>query len=94
MGRFEITYIDSSQFKIKIWINSWHISEYTFGDDGQKLLERRETKRFGGPRKRITTERQRWRSFKSEVAELSYEEQRELPAKFLRLFLWKYEKNL
>ena len=90
MRRFTISYLNQVSFKVKIWITSHHVTEYTFDDNGQNLIHRRESFRWGGPVKKITTEKQFWKAFKSEIKKLSIDEQLELPAKILRLYLWKY----
>ena len=91
--RFEIKYLDQTSFKFKIWISGHHVTEYTFEDDGQTLISRRETHRYGKPkykRGEIKTEAEMWKAFKSEVDDMPVEDQINLPAKFLKLYLWQY----
>jgi len=91
--RFEIEYLDKITFTFKIWLSSHHVTEYTFEDDGQILISRRETHRYGKPkykRGEIKTEAEMWKAFKSEVDDMPLEDQINIPAKFLKLYFWKY----
>ena len=90
-NRFEIEYLDSATFVFTIWLSSHHTAKYTFKDDGQRLIDRKESHRFGQIiHKDVRIEEDRWRLFKSDFDELPIRDQLEAPAKIQRLFLWNY----
>ena len=91
--RFEVKYLSETVFEFKIWISNHHVTEYLFEEDGQILVSRRETHRYGRSkykRGELKTEIEMWAAFKKELDEMPVDEVITLPAKFLRLYLWKY----
>ena len=91
--RFEIKYLSETSFKFKIWISGHHVTEYLFEEEGQTLVSRRESHRYGRPkykRGELKTEPEMWSAFKKELDDMPARDIITLPAKFLRLYLWKY----
>jgi len=91
--RFEINYLDKTSFEFKIWISSHHVTKYLFFEEGQKLINREESHRYGRPKYKkgeLKKETEMWAAFKKELDNMPLEDITSLPAKFLRLYLWKY----
>ena len=92
-SHFEIKYISENSFTFKIWISGNHITEYLFEDNGQRLISRRETHRYGKAkykRGELKTEKEMWAAFKQELDDMPIRDVINIPHKYLKLYLWKY----
>ena len=84
--RFEIKYLTETSFEFKIWISSHHVTEYLFEEDGQVLVSRRESHRYGRPkykRGELKTETEMWAAFKNELDEMPVGDVITLPETFV-----------
>ena len=71
--RFEIKYLSETSFKFKIWISGHHVTEYLFEEEGQTLVSRRESHRYGRPkykRGELKTAPEMWSAFKKPIGHL------------------------
>ena len=67
--------------------------EYLFEDNGQRLISRRETHRYGKAkykRGELKTEKEMWAAFKQELDDMPIRDVINIPHKYLKLYLWKY----